>query len=164
MLELRQGETVIRDVVPGTYVLVPGLGHVYAEAGWEDGEFSIAVKPPIPPAPEPEKTLEEWAADYRWQREVGGMNVGGINVMTDDRSKMLIMGARMKADADPSFTTRFKTTEGVFVSLGAAQIVAVSDALLVHVDQCFALEDTAIAGIVAGTITTPEQVGAVFAA
>jgi len=162
-LQLKQGETVLETVLPGTYVHVPDLGHVYAEDGWANGDYSISVAPPIPPAPEPEKTLAEWAAELRWQREIGGVNIGGVSIMSDDRSKILIMGARMNADADPSFTTSFKTTGGTFTELNATQIVTLSDALAAHVAYCFEMEASALEQIASGTITTPEQLQTHFA-
>lgn len=110
----------------------------------------------------PAVDLVAYAARKRWDREVGGVSVGGVAVATDDRSKMMVLGARMAAVADPGFTTRWKTLEGAFVDLSSAQIVAISDAVLAHVDACFALEATVLADIAAGEITTAAEVDAAF--
>lgn len=87
------------------------------------------------------------AATKRWQVETGGILVGGIPVHTDDRSKLMITGARIKADADANFTTQWVTADGTIVPLAAAQIVAIADAVLAHVDACFAAFATLAAAI-----------------
>jgi hypothetical protein len=102
-----------------------------------------------------------YAADRRWRKEVGGIVVGGVPVTTDDRSKLMIAGARIKADANPEFTTNWKTGSG-FILLDAATIIALSDAVLAHVDSCFETEGEVLAAIDAGTITTREQIDAAF--
>lgn len=105
------------------------------------------------------KALVSYAAQKRWQVETGGIVVGGVSVATDDRSKVMIIGARVKADADPNFTTEWKTPAG-FQTINAATIIAISDAVLAHVDACFAVEAIVLAEIAAGTITTTNEIDA----
>jgi hypothetical protein len=102
---------------------------------------------------DPKVALAAYAADRRWQSEVGGIDVGGLPVHTDDRSKMMIMGARLKAASDPDFTTEWKTAAGEFITIDADTIRVVSDAILDHVAACFAAEADVIAKIEAGDIT-----------
>lgn len=125
------------------------------------GAFS--VQPP-PPDDEPgyPTELPAYAAMRRWQKEVGGIVVNGVPVATDDRSKMMLMGARLAAQADANFTTRWKTPAG-FVTLDAATFIALSDAVLAHVDACFATEAAVLDDIAAGVITTAEQIDNAFA-
>lgn len=86
-------------------------------------------------------------AERRWRAETGGILVaGGMTVATDDRSKTMIMGARIKADADGGYTLRWKTSAG-FQTLDAATIIAISDAVLAHVATCFDREDALSADI-----------------
>jgi hypothetical protein len=73
----------------------------------------------------------------------------------------MITGARIKAEANLEFTTKWKAAGG-FVPIDAATIIAISDAVLAHVDGCFEIEDEARSAIEAGTITTREQIEAVF--
>lgn len=116
--------------------------------------------------PEPEDATAQLiahAAARRWAREVGGIEIAGMTVHTDDRSKTLIMGARQAAEADPAFTTKFKAAGG-FVTLDAAAITVISDAVLAHVADCFGREEAVLAAIEAGTIATTEEIDAVFAA
>ena len=88
----------------------------------------------------PVPDLLAYAAQKRWEKEVGGTTVGGMAIHTDDRSKSLITGARMAAEADPDFTTDWKAADGSFVTIDATTIVAVSNAVLAHVASCFAIE------------------------
>lgn len=107
--------------------------------------------------------LREHAAQKRWEKEVGGITLSGLVVHTDDRSKIMISGARVAAEADPNFTTQWKGADGTFVTLDAAMIAAISNAVSNHVSNCFALEAQVLAQIEAGTITTTEEIDAAFA-
>lgn len=106
--------------------------------------------------------LPAYAADARWRRENGGFTLNGLQVATDDRSKMMIMGARIKADLDAGFSTEWKMPDGSFVTITAETIIAVSNAVLDHVNTCFALESSVLADIAAGTITTTAEIEDVF--
>jgi hypothetical protein len=145
------GQTLPADAYPGARrMLLPDafeferLGEVPEEGEPDTRSF----KAPVPSVDD----LRRYTADKRWRVETGGVSVGGIAVHTDDRSKMMIMGARVKAAADPLFTTQWKTVDGAFVTIDALTVVALSDAVLAHVDACFAAEATVLAGIDAGTI------------
>jgi hypothetical protein len=129
------------------------------EAGWilqEDDSFA----PPPPGAVD----LVAHAADARWRLETGGITVGGVPVLTDDRSKLMIAGARLAAMADPAWTTPWHGADGGIYPLNAAAIVAISDAVSAHVQATFTTFATVKAAIAAGTITTPAEIDAAFAA
>ncbi len=89
--------------------------------------------------------LTTYAANKRWEKEVGGITVSGMLVATDDRSKLMIAGARTAADADEDFTTPWAVGDTI-VELDATQIIALSDAVLAHVQNCFSIFATVIAG------------------
>ena len=165
MLELRQGETVIATVHEGGWFTLPN-GDVVSPAmdGWSnDDGYLLAVH--VPPEPEPEPVdLVAHAADMRWQREIGGIQFGPYHIATDDRSKLMLIGARAAADADPGFETGWKMPDGSFVTIDAATVIAISDAVLAHVAECFAIEQQVLADIEGQTIMTPQQVDAAFAA
>ncbi|WP_245422133.1 DUF4376 domain-containing protein [Rhodoplanes serenus] len=108
--------------------------------------------------------LAAYAADARWRRETGGIVVGGIPIATDDRSKLLISGARIHAEVDPAWSTVWTAADGVRHPVSAAQVIAISAAVLAHVDAAFRLYDEVVAAIDAGTITTPAEIDAAFAA
>lgn len=134
----------------------PANRHRAMLAAWEAEGNTIAPYEAPPP------DLSAYAARRRWEREVGGIVVGGVTVHTDDRSKMLLAGARMAAEGDTAWTTEWKAADGTFVTLDAGTIVALSNALLAHVAACFAVEATVLAGIAAGTITSTEQIDVAF--
>ena len=133
--------------------LRPSADHVWKNGAW-------VHTPPPEPTPEELRTL---AAQKRWEKEVGGTTLSGFVVPTDDRSKIMISGARVAAEADPNFTTQWKGADGSFVTLDAAMIVAISNAVSNHVSNCFALEAQVLAQIEAGTITTVAEIDAAFA-
>lgn len=123
---------------------------------WKDGELVTYAPPP------PIVDLNAYAAQKRWEKEVGGIEINGLTVATDDRSKTMISGARVSSMANPNFTTAWKGSGGEFVPLDASAVVAISDAVLAHVSNCFAIEAQVLADILAGAITTVEQIDAAF--
>lgn len=137
----------------------------------ENSEFSNAVQAgladmdiaPYVPAAATAAELIAHAAQRRWEKEVGGITLSGLVIYTDDRSKIMISGARVAAEADPNFTTQWKGADGSFVTLDAAMIVAISNAVSTHVSNCFALEAQVLAQIEAGTLMTAVEIDAAFA-
>ncbi|SCD23648.1 DUF4376 domain-containing protein [Brucella inopinata] len=119
----------------------------------------------LPPAAEPGETIDlpAYAAQKRWETEVGGIEINGLTVATDDRSKTMISGARVAAQNDPQFSTQWKAADGTFTTINAAAVIAISDAMLAHVSNCFAIEARVLADIEAGTISTVEEIDAAFA-
>jgi len=107
--------------------------------------------------------LIAYAADVRWRKETGGIALGGVPVATDDRSKQMIMCARIAADASTDFTTPWVGTDGQVYPLSAVQVIAISNAVLAHVSVCFAIFASVKNEIVAGTITTFADIDAAFA-
>lgn len=107
--------------------------------------------------------LVAYAADRRWRKEIGGITVSGVPVATDDRSKQMIMGARIAADKDANFSTPWVGADGNVYTLTGAQVIGISDAVLTHVATCFATFASVKQQVAAGTITTRDQVDAAFA-
>lgn len=125
---------------------------------WHNGAVVVYTPPPVP------VDLTAYAANARWVKETSGITVGGVAVATDDRSKQMVMGARIAADADGNFTTQWVASDGSISTLTAPQIIAISDAVLAHVAACFAKYADVKPQIDGGTITTPAQIDAAFAA
>lgn len=98
-------------------------------------------------------------AARRYAVEVGGITVNGQTIATDDRAKVMANGAAAAAQKNASFTTKWKTSAG-FVTLNAAAIIAIADAVAAHVDKCFESEATVAANI--ANYTTAAQVIAAF--
>jgi hypothetical protein len=122
--------------------------------GW-DGEAAIA---PPPPAVD----LVAYAADARWRKEVGGITIAGVPVATDDRSKLMITGARVAAMADSGWSTVWHGSDGLTYPVDAAAMVVISDAVQAHVNAGFATFATVKAAIAADTITTTAEIDAAF--
>jgi hypothetical protein len=107
--------------------------------------------------------LTSYAADKRWQKETGGTVVGGVPISTDDRSKIMIMGARVAAAADAEWTTVWHGSDGQTYPINATQMIAISDAVEAHVNATFATFASVKADIDAGDITTLAEIDAAFA-
>jgi hypothetical protein len=108
--------------------------------------------------------LSTYAVDVRWRNETGGIVVGGVPIATDDRSKQMIVGARIAADADPNWSTEWVGADGNVYPVTATAMIAISDAVQAHVNDCFVTYAAVKADIDAGTIITREQIDAAFAA
>jgi hypothetical protein len=108
--------------------------------------------------------LVAYARDKRWQVEVGGIVVGGVPVATDDRSKVMIVGARLAAQADPAWSTIWQGSDGQAYPVDAAAMLAISDGVRAHVNASFATLASVAAGIEAGTIADTAGIDAAFIA
>lgn len=110
------------------------------------------------------RALVAHAADLRWRREVAGLAVAGIPVATDDRSKLMITGARLAALDNPGWTTIWHGADGGSYQLDATAILAISSAVEAHVNACFERFAEVKGLIEAGTVTSRAQVEAEMAA
>ncbi len=108
--------------------------------------------------------LLAYAADKRWRMETGGIELAGVPVATDDRSKIMIMGARVAAVANPEWQTVWHGADGGSYPLGAASMIQISDAVEAHVNATFAKFAQVKAGIEAGAIGSVNDVDAAFSA
>jgi predicted secreted protein len=93
--------------------------------------------PSLPPPLEEVKAakLAEIAA-ARWKAETGGVMVESMTIDTSRESQALVTGAALAATLDPDYTCQWKTAGG-FVTLTAAAVVAVAQAVRAHVQACF---------------------------
>ncbi len=80
-------------------------------------------------------------ANIRWEREIGGMSFGMARIATDDRSKLMIIGAREKAKENPVYSTLWKVAPGQYIELQAPMLIALADAIEAHVSACFTNEE-----------------------
>ena len=133
----------------------------FAAYGIEPPKKNVPVVDGTPQPNAPAMTLPEYAAAKRWEKEVNGFELNGMFIATDDRSKLMISGARQAAESDAAFTTQWKTSDG-FVTLDATTIIAISNTVLAHVSHCFAVEHTVLEAIEAGEITTTQEIDEAF--
>jgi len=87
-------------------------------------------------------------ADRRWQVETGGITFAGHKLATDDRSKLLVSDAARRAEADSSFTTKWKACDG-WATFAASDLIAARNAIFAHVAACFDREAALAAQIAA---------------
>lgn len=73
---------------------------------------------------------------YNNREETSGIKIEEMRINTDDRSQRLITGAALQASLNPDYVCKWKTMDG-FVTLTAQQILAVSEAVRVHIQNCF---------------------------
>ncbi len=126
-------------------------------AAWGDS-------PTIPDEPAP--TFDELkAAKYdeiaaaRYAAETGGCKIDGMTIATDRGSQALLTAAVVTARLDVEFKTRWKCADGHFVTLDALQLRAIGDAVIAHVEECFAREGELCEQIDAAQ--TPEELDAI---
>ena len=98
-------------------------------------------------------------AAARYDAETGGIDVDGARIATDRGSQALLTAAVVMARLDPEFKTRWKCADGHFVALDAFQLRSIGDAVLAHVEACFAREGELCELIDAAT--TPEELDAI---
>ena len=128
----------------------------------DKGNFYEVVALPKPPEP----TLDELKAQKkveiaaaRYAAETGGCTVDGVTIATDRGSQALLTAAVVMARMDPEFKTQWKCADGHFVDLNAMQLRAIGDAVIAHVEACFAREAELVELIDAAE--TPEELDAI---
>lgn len=114
----------------------------------------IAASAPLPLTA---NDLKAYAADKRWRVETGGIVRMGLTVPTDDRAKLLLLGASSGMGDDE--TAPFNVGTGSVV-INGAQFKALYAAVFAHVQACMARQTEIMAVIDAGTITTTAQIEA----
>jgi hypothetical protein len=92
-------------------------------------------------------------AAARYAEETAGVTVSGTEIKTDRESQSLITGAALQATQNSDYSTPWKCSNG-FVTLTAAQILAIAQAVRAHVEAAFAKEATVDTQIEAATTQT----------
>lgn len=150
----------VSDATRGSLLYLPGEGDAAGRLQYPEScadEILAIDKSDVRPG------LASYARDRRWRKEVAGIVVAGVPVATDDRSKMMIIGARVAAAADPAWRTAWHGGDGQAYPVDAAAMVAISDAVQAHVNATFTTLAAVLAAIEAGEITTQEEIEAAFA-
>lgn len=114
-------------------------------------EWRVATAEDIELVRNPAPTATSIAA-RRYEAEVGGITLNGMQIDTDDRSKLLINGAALEATIDPAYVMQWKTPGG-FIELTAQQVIGIARAVRAHVQACFDREGELLAALDAGTLT-----------
>lgn len=124
---VRDGIVVQSQPYPGEDFLEAPLD-VYCGFEYENGQFSA-----------PLIDLAPLLIDVRNQKIHGGLTVAGIAIQSDDTTQARLHAVRYMADLNPAFTVQWKTENG-YVTLDATTIVALSNAMMAHVQNCFNAE------------------------
>jgi len=118
---------------------------------------------PYTPQPPTKQELSGYAAQKRYEKEIGGTIWNGWPVHTDRESQSKIIAERLAIEAgertDPD---GWKFADGQFRMVSNEDFMALASAVRQHVRDCFALEAVVIAQIEAGTITEYSQIDAAF--
>ena len=116
-------------------------------------------------APTASAKLKAHAAMRRWEREQGGITLpGNIMVATDTAAQVKIAELRRRVAAgEVAVPFSFKAASG-WVDLSEATIIAVDQAVAVHIQDCYATERQISDAIDAGTVTTTAEIDAIFVA
>lgn len=155
-----------RHLANGFVLLLPDMIQVPNDpynSAWLDYQAWVAAGGVTEPFAPPVVDLVAYAKDASWQKEVGGITFAGIRIATDDRSKLMITGARVAAMSDPNWTTRWDAADDTTHEINAPTMIAISEAVSAHVNECFAIRATVKASIADGSITTTAQIDAAFA-
>lgn len=83
-------------------------------------------------------------AAARYVAETAGTTVNGVLIDTGRDSQALITGAALAAVIDGEYSLNWKTPTG-FIHLTAPEIIAVAQAVRVHVQSCFDREGELVA-------------------
>ena len=135
---------VVANVIEASVEFAESLGYDYAmEAGTAGPGWLLVDGVLVPPdEPVPALTLEELkqqlrerATQLRWEHETGGIDLGGVRVLTGIEDQNRIATALTGAPA----TLDFKAESG-WVTLTLAELQAIAAAITVHVQSCFTVE------------------------
>lgn len=107
--------------------------------------------------------LKALLAEYRYNKEVGGITLEGLPVPTDDRAKTLIAGKYSKVIAENSPETEFTIkVAGQFMTITYQDLIDIFHAVNAHVQKCFDCEAAVYALIEDETVTSKETVYGAF--
>ena len=101
----------------------------------------VWTKPPTPTTDvdKAEKLAELAAA--RYAEEMGGIEVDGILIKTDERTRGILTAGMVEVRDNPEFSLlNWKISDGNFVDLSALQILSIYEAIDAHIAATFAKE------------------------
>lgn len=100
-----------------------------------------------------ESTVQERISARRYQAQVAGTTLQGMQIDTSTDSQALITGAALAAVLDSSYVCRWKMADGTRVELDAKMIIAVASAVRDHIQACYDREDELLTAVADGTFT-----------
>lgn len=107
-------------------------------------------------------TLRKYAADARWRKETGGINSNlGFMMPSDRDTQHRLASSAMIAAQNRALMFHWKLNDR-FVPLTAAQVMALSTSMHMHVQKCFRTEAEILTQIDNGQIYSMDQVDLAF--
>lgn len=104
--------------------------------------------------------LRDYAAQVRFQKEVGGLVLpNGVKVDTDRDSQAKVQQAHSLLEKGWVASIDWKADSG-WVTLDLAVMTGIAQAVAAHVQGCFSAEKAVIEAIEAGAVTTSAEVAA----
>lgn len=86
-------------------------------------------------------------AARRYEAEIAGTIWSSHPVATDRQSQALVMGALLATMQNPAATVEWKMKDGTFVTLTAADVEAMAQAVRAHVQAAFANEKALVPAV-----------------
>ena len=135
---------VVANIIEADLSFAESLGYDHALEAGSAGPGWLLVDgvlvPPDSPAPavtldDAKQRLRERATQLRWEHETGGINVGGVRVLTGTEDQNRIASALIGAPE----TLDFKGESG-WVTLTLAELQGIAAAITAHVQACFTAE------------------------
>ena len=135
---------VVANVIEASVEFAESLGYDHAVEAGSAGTGWLLVDgvlvPPDSPAPavtldDAKQRLRERATALRWEYETGGIDIGGVRVLTSIEDQNRIASALIGAPA----TLDFKSETG-WVTLTLAELQGITAAITAHVQACFTAE------------------------
>jgi len=136
--------------------------HGLSEYTWREITEEEAAELQKPPLEETRSAALEALRLRKWRAKDAGISVNGIAIDTDDKGQATISGAVLNVVLDPGFTATWKTSavdengQSVWMELSGQMIVALSRAMTVYTEACFAVEAVKQAEIAA--LGTAEEI------
>lgn len=121
---------------------------------WNGSEWKDESKPARESVTVRKENMYANLANIRWNRETGGVVFNGLNIPTDDRTTSKLTAVRIVATEDSTYTVNWKVGNQFF-PLDAPTIIAISDTVRQHVQDCFDREAVLIEQI--NTANTHEE-------
>lgn len=100
-----------------------------------DGSESYAKSTFTTPAPVYD--LAQELKHIRDDKIYGGITVNSLALQTDETTQSRITGMVVKAERDSNFGVNWSIGGGQSVTLNAAEIIAIGDAVVDHIQKCF---------------------------
>ncbi len=106
--------------------------------------------------------LQNYNSDQRTRKVAAGMTAAGIPVKTDDISRGYIQGGRSAAEANPDVITKWYGSDGQFYDVDAPTMIAMSDAVAKHTNDCYLVFSQVSNDITLNTTTTLAQIDTAY--